>query len=176
MYIKSIILAGALAVSGCATGYQIEGSSGGQAPKWRATNILEIEAAGNGFTSDSRLERMALLRAAETAIEANYRYFIEVGSEDTSRSSTVSMPSTETPTYTAGYTPSGYTGTSTTTFNNNSYDIYKPGANLVFEMFDELPEGARPGQFHDAYEIYNRLGKKYIDNFKPKTPPARQRS
>lgn len=172
MNIKLILLASALAVTGCATGYQTDGFTGGQMPKWRSTNVLEIEAAGNGYTSSSKLEKMALLRAAETAIEARYRYFIEVGSEDTSKSSTVNMPSTETTTYDGGYTSTGYSATSTTTFSNNSYDIHKPGANLVYRMYETLPEGARPGQFHDAYEIYNRLGKKYIKKFAPKTPPA----
>jgi len=172
MNIKPILIASALVVTGCATGYQTDGFTGGQMPKWRSTNVLEIEASGNGYTSSSKLDKMALLRAAETAIEANYRYFIEVGSEDTGKSSTVSMPSTETTTYDGGYTSTGYSATSTTTYSNNSYDVYKPGANLVYRMYEELPDGARPGQFHDAYEIYNRLGKKYIKTFVPRTPPA----
>jgi hypothetical protein len=50
--------------------------------------------------------------------------------------------------------------------------IYKPGVNAVYRMFVKLPADARPGQFHDAYEIYNRLGKKYIKRFNPKAPPA----
>lgn len=172
MKIATIIVAGTLVLTGCATGYQTDGFTGGQMPKWRSADVLEIQASGNGYTSSSKLNKMALLRAAETAIEANYRYFIEVGSENTGKSSKVTMPSTETTTYTGGYTSTGYTSTSTTTFNNNSYNVYKPGANLVYQMYDELPEGARPGQFHDAYEIYNRLGKKWIKKFKPKTPPV----
>ena len=172
MNIKPILLASALAVTGCATGYQTDGFTGGQMPKWRSMNVLEIEASGNGYTSNSELEKMALLRAAETAIEANYRYFIEIGSEDTGGSSTVNMPSTATTTYDGGYTSTGFSSTSTTTYTNNSYDIYKPGANLMYRMYENLPDGARPGQFHDAYEIYNRLGKKYIKNFVPKEPPV----
>ena len=172
MKIATIIVAGTLVLTGCATGYQTSGFTGGQMPKWRSADVLEIQAVGNGYTSSSKLNKMALLRAAETAIEANYRYFIEVGSENTGSSSTVTMPSTETTNYTGGYTSTGYTSTSTTTFNNNSYNVYKPGANLVYQMYDELPEGARPGQFHDAYEIYNRLGKRWIKKFKPKTPPV----
>ena len=100
MKIATIIVAGTLVLTGCATGYQTSGCTGGQMPKWRSANVLEIQAAGNGYTSSSKLNKMALLRAAETAIEANYRYFIEVGSENTGSSSTVTMPSTETTTYT----------------------------------------------------------------------------
>ncbi|MEM7458417.1 MAG: hypothetical protein AAF331_03035 [Pseudomonadota bacterium] len=172
MKLATLIIAGTLAVTGCATGYQVDGFTGGQMPKWRSVDVLEIDASGNGYTSSSKLGKMALLRAAETAIEANYRYFIEIGSEDTGKSSTVNMPSTETTTYSGGYTSTGYNSTATTTFSNNSYDVYKPGANLVYRMYEDLPEGARPGQFHDAYEIYNRLGKKWVKKFEPKTPPA----
>lgn len=173
MKLATIITAGALAVTGCATGYQLDGFTGGQMPKWRSVDVLEIEAAGNGYTSSSKLEKMALLRAAETAIEANYRYFIEIGSEDTGKSTTATMgPATETTTYSGGYSPGGYNSTSTTSYNSNTIDFYKPGANLVYRMYEDLPEGARPGQFHDAYEIYNRLGKKWVKKFEPKTPPA----
>jgi hypothetical protein len=172
MKIATILLAFTIMLSGCATSYQVDGFTGGQKPKWRDVDVLEIQASGNGYTSKSKLERMTLLRAAETAIEANYRYFIEIDSENTGKSSTVTMPSTQTTNVTGQYTGSGYRGTSTTTYSNNSYDVYKPGANIVYRMFEKLPPDARPGQFHDAYEIYNRLGKKYIRKFKPKYPPA----
>ncbi len=172
MFVRSFLIIIALVLSGCATSYQIDGFTGGQKPKWRSADVLEIEASGNGYTSSSKLERMTLLRAAETAIEANYRYFIEIDSEDTSRETTINLPATQTTNVTGQYTGSGYTGTSTTTYANNSYDVYKPGANVRYRMFEELPPDARPGQFYDAYEVYNRLGKKYIKKFKPKYPPT----
>ncbi len=172
MKIPTILLIFAITLSACATSYQLDGFTGGQKPKWRDVDVLEIEASGNGYTSSSKLERMVLLRAAESAIEANYRYFIEISSEDTSKSSTVYLPSTQTTNVTGQYTGRGYSGTSTTTYYNNSYESYKPGANVLYRMFEELPPDARPGQFHDAYEIYNRLGKKYIRKFKPKYPPT----
>jgi hypothetical protein len=162
----------ALLLCGCATGYQVDGFTGGQTPKWRATDVLEVEASGNGYTKSSRLKEMTLLRAAETAIEARYRYFIEIGSEDTGGTSTVRMPETRTTTYTGQYIGNTYNSTSTTTYGGGPMTIYKPGVNAVYRMFVKLPADARPGQFHDAYEIYNRLGKKYIKRFNPKAPPA----
>lgn len=170
MKTTATILLGAILLSGCATSYQVDGFTGGQAPKWRATDVLEIESKGNGYTSSSKLKRMTLLRAAETAIAADYRYFIEVGSENTSKNTTAYMPTTTTTSVTGTNSPTGFSGTATTYNYGGAYNISKPGVNAVYKMFVELPSDARPGQFHDAYEVYNRLGKKYAKKFKPKYP------
>lgn len=171
MRIRHFILAGLLTAAGCATPYQIDGNFGGQTPKWRSTHMLEIQARGNGYTSSTRLARMTLLRAAESAIEAHFRYFIEASSEDKGSESTIYMPESQTTTYTGSYTPNGYSATSTTSYSGGELPVYKPGANVVYRMYETLPPGARPGQFYDAYEIYNRLGPKYISGFTPRHPP-----
>ena len=172
MFRKLMMIAVLTASAGCATGYQVEGFSGGQAPKWRSADVLEIKARGNGYTSNKKLNRMTLLRAAETAIAADYRYFIEVGSEDRGSQSTIYLPTTTTNTYTGSYIGNTYTGTSTSYTTGGPITSFKPGVNAVYRMFTELPADARPGQFYDAYEIYNEFGPKFIDNFKPKYPPA----
>lgn len=171
MRLKALVLAPLLATAACATGYQVDGFTGGQAPKWRATDVLEVEAAGNGYTSDRRLNEMTLLRAAESAIEANYRYFIEIDSEDTGGSSTMYLPQTQTTTFNVTPTYTGATGSSITTYSGGPVNVYKPGVNALYRMFETLPADARPGQFHDAYEVYNRLGRKYLGrHFTPKIP------
>ena len=172
MRLRSIILAASLACAACATPYQTDGFSGGQEPRWRDGAVLEVISGGNGYTSSSRLRRMTLLRAAEEAIKYDYRYFIELGSEDTGRSSTVDLP--QTTTTTGSVTPNGnsLTYNSTTTTSVNSYDVYKPGENSTFRMFREPPPGMHPGQYYDAYEVFNQYGRRYIDNFEPLTPPA----
>ncbi|MCA8900433.1 MAG: hypothetical protein KDA53_04225 [Hyphomonas sp.] len=172
MYGKCLVLAAVLATSACATGYQIDGFTGGQEPSWRSVDVLSVSSSGNGYTSSSKLKKMTLLRAAETAIEANYRYFIEIDSTNTGGTSTYNTPVTTNTTYTWS-NPSPYS----TSLTSNSYTyggtqtVYKPGVDKLYQMFTELPEGARPGQFHDAYEIYNTYGKKWIKKFKPKMPP-----
>ncbi|MEQ9315089.1 MAG: hypothetical protein RLN72_04500, partial [Henriciella sp.] len=169
MYGKTLIFTAALLASGCATGYQVDGFSGGQEPSWRGTDILSVSSAGNGFTSSKKLKRMTLLRAAESAIEANYRYFIEIDSENTGKESTYYTPETTTTNYTWS-NPSPYSTslTSTSYSSGGLQSVYKPGVDKLYKMFETLPADARPGQFHDAYEIYNDLGRKWVKNFKPK--------
>lgn len=170
---KLMIVAVLSTSAACATGYQVDGFKGGQEPKWRAVDVLEIKARGNGYTSSKKLGRMTLLRAAESAIEAKYRYFIEIGSENKGRESTAYLPTTTTNTYTGSYVGNTYTGTTTSYTTGGPISVFKPGVDAVYRMFTELPADARPGQFYDAYEIYNEFGPKFIDGFEPKYPPAR---
>jgi hypothetical protein len=163
---KLLFAAAAVMVSGCATSYQVDGFTGGQAPKWRATDVLEVQASGNAFTKDSNLGEMTLLRAAESAIAANFRYFIEIGSQNSGRTETAYLPQTSSTTFSVYPGAGGLHGQSSTLYGGGPVTFYKPGVNAVYRMFDELPADARPGQFHDAFEVYNRLGPKYIRGFR----------
>ena len=52
-----------LALSGCATGYPSSGFSGGFEETALAPNIYRVEFSGNGYTSSTRAEELALLRS-----------------------------------------------------------------------------------------------------------------
>ena len=173
MYGKTLILTAALFASGCATGYQVDGFTGGQEPTWRGTDILSVSSSGNAYTSSKKLKRMTLLRAAESAIEANYRYFIEIDSANTGSTSTQYLPTTTNTTYTVSSpTPYSTSLSSTSYTSGGPTTVYKPGVDKVYRLFETLPEDARPGQFYDAYEIYNEYGRKWVKTFTPKAPPA----
>ena len=127
---KLMIVAVLSTSAACATGYQVDGFKGGQEPKWRAVDVLEIKARGNGYTSSKKLGRMTLLRAAESAIEAKYRYFIEIGSENKGRESTAYLPTTTTNTYTGSYVGNTYTGTTTSYTTGGPISVFKPGVDI----------------------------------------------
>lgn len=74
---KKMILAAILAVSlgGCATSYKPDGYGGGYSDVQLAENSFRIAFKGNDATSRTRAEDFALLRAADVALIAGFKFF-----------------------------------------------------------------------------------------------------
>lgn len=146
---------------------------------WVSSKTLKVSAAGNALTTDGRVEDYVMLKAAEKAIEAGYRYFVVTSSENTGASTTetINLPYQTTVsahTYGGYYGPSTTFATATTTGGPRSYSVYRPGRDAVFIMFDGPPNGYRPGQYFDAVQVYNELGAKYLPGFRPSETLTKQ--
>ncbi len=64
-----------VAFVGCATPYQSTGALGGYSSTKLGPRLYQVRFAGNGFTSNDRASEFILRRAAELALENNFRYF-----------------------------------------------------------------------------------------------------
>jgi hypothetical protein len=155
-----------LLLSGCTSyGSAIESN-------WISQKTLKVSGAGNAYTTDGRIEDYVMLRAAERALEAGYGYFIVSNSENTgaTESRTVNgdyHTTVSAHTYSGTYGSPTTFATATTTGGPTTYNIYKPGRDAVFVMFDQPPKGYRRGQYFEVVTVYNELGPKYLRNFQP---------
>jgi hypothetical protein len=118
---KRVLLIGvALVLAGCATGYQTMGFTGGFEEIKLSQDTYRISVSGNGFTSRSRAENIALLRAAELTIQDGYERFAVLG----------------------GRVSQEFSGTTNITVNrigntaiaSGGDPIFKPGGDLVIRM------------------------------------------
>jgi hypothetical protein len=73
--LKVLILGVFLTVAGCATGYYPAGWDGGYADLQVASGVFRVSFQGNYYTSGDQVRDMALLRAADIAIQNGAPYF-----------------------------------------------------------------------------------------------------
>lgn len=162
MRIKAIIVAfGAMAISAC-TSY-----SQGVESFWQKPDVLIVSGAGNGFTSQNQIDDYVLLQAAEKAVESRYRYFVMLDSKNTGATTASTYSTPRVTTFNASSYGNSTYGSMTTTGGLQTMYVYNPGRDAAFRMFDAIPPGYRPGQYHDAVEVLNRLGPMFIDGFQP---------
>lgn len=87
---RAWILLLALSFTGCAlagaTGYQAAGPDGGYSELQLAPDLYRIAFQGNVYTSQERVADMALLRAADLALDRGASYFLVVNQLRESRS------------------------------------------------------------------------------------------
>ncbi len=173
---KKVLWLVILSLTACATPYVQEGQSpiftGGMTHQWLAPDILSVEAKGNGFTTKGQVSEMALLWAAERALETNYKYFVYIQSTDLSSSSTTYTPiSAQTSTFGRIRSP-GYGSTAYGSYSGNTYTtlsggtpitVLKPGVEMVLKMYKDIPEGYKIGQYNDVEKTIAALGPKYIN-------------
>lgn len=131
----------AVTVIGC-TSYE-----DGTGSHWTTPTTLVVSGAGNEFTDAQRVTDFVFLQASEKALEYGYRYFVMRSRADTSLTETTTV-------YTAP--------TANTAGGFHSYNSHLPGMDAVFEMYEDAPEGFRPGQYWDALLVYHDLGPKYL--------------
>jgi hypothetical protein len=72
---KSLVFSIFLIVTGCATGYHPAGVEGGYADLQIASELFRVSFQGNYYTSEEEVRSMALLRAADLAIQYGAPYF-----------------------------------------------------------------------------------------------------
>jgi len=80
-------------MGGCATGYKPKGFSGGYADAYLQDNMFRVSFEGNGYTSPQRVADLALMRAADVALQNGYRYFIIIDNQADTKNVMVAIPS-----------------------------------------------------------------------------------
>lgn len=144
----------ALFVSGCATGYQKQGFTGGYTDMKVQDDIFKVGFRGNAYCGSGRAEDFALLRCAEIALENGYKYFVIIDEKSgvttgayttpvTAQTTTQTYGSVQGTAYSNMYTGS-YSGTthgSTTYSGGQTYTFHKPSTRNTIKCFKEKPEG-----------------------------------
>jgi hypothetical protein len=87
-------------------------------------DTFRIVARGNAYTSRTTVQDYALLKAAETTIDAGGSHFVVISAADASRAGAFTTPSTIQTTVSGGTAYSTYTPGSTTTFIKPGQDTY----------------------------------------------------
>jgi len=152
-------------VSGCATGYQREGFTGGYTDMKLQDDIFKVGFRGNGYCGSERAENFALLRCAEVALENGYNYFIIVDEKSLNQTSSYTTPVTAQTYGTAnvyggqGYAHGSYSGT-TYYSGGQTYFFNKPSAVNTIKCFKEKPENM-PTIVYDAKQIKGNIRKQY---------------
>ena len=78
MFKKCIIMLVSLVLTGCATSYQPKSYTGGYTDTKLDDDKYRVTFSGNQHTSADRVERYALLRAAEITLDYGYSHFVTV--------------------------------------------------------------------------------------------------
>jgi len=146
-----VLIAVAIGLGACATRYQDMGFAGGVSAEPVMTDVYRILARGNGYTASSRVEDFVLLKAAETTIAAGGSYFVVVNQNNQTN-------------VTVGQTPgvaqtNVYGRTAITTYTPGAtYNIVKPGEDVMIRVVRLKPGEAPPPGAFPAQDIVNTLG------------------
>lgn len=141
----------ALALSGCATGYQSKGMSGGFSETVLAPDTFMIDFSGNGFTSAERASDFAILRAADKSEALGCDHFSVLNGREDATTSTVSFGTAN-------------VGQNTVVASGGAFPVVKPNTKLYVKCFKGLPAG---GEAFDVKFIQNSIRAKY--KIKPPT-------
>lgn len=144
----------ALALTGCATGYQSSGFGGGFSEMRMAQDTYAINYRGNAFTGMDQVQEMATLRAAELTLQSGYTHFAILGANESSDRAYYNQPGTTTTTI----QPTGFGNyqAQSSTYGGYSVPIDKPKTQLIVKMM-----GAGQGGL-DAQEVYQQIAPRYI--------------
>lgn len=158
---RVVIVAAALFMTGCATGYQRDGLTGGFTESQLSENVWRVTFNGNGYTSEDRAQDMALLRSAELTLANGYSHFILADERSTTEVDVGTTPVTSTTTGSAYVYGNSIQGRATTqTFGGQSYTIRRPSTRNSVVMLKEKPVDGRYVAY-DARFICTSLGAKY---------------
>lgn len=146
---KRTALAFALGVTlaACSTTYGKMGLTGGVAAAPVTSDTYRISARGNGFTDATTVQDYVLLKAAETAIGAGQSHFTIISNRDASNTS-------------YGQTAGSFNnwGGGFVTYNPGvTYDIVKPGEDLMVRVWTPKKGEALPPNTFNAQEVFNNV-------------------
>jgi len=166
---KKLIIVAMLALSACETTYE-----SGTKSQQLADNVHRISMRGNGATSKTQATDYAVLKAAEVTIDNGHRYFIVTNTQDATRRTSYTAPSTATTTTNStgnasiyGNTLNAYGTTTTNSIYNpaQTYNFTLPGLDMMIETYADKPA---VGHF-DAQQVTKYLGAKLNpDRWAPK--------
>lgn len=156
------ILALPMLCAACVTGYHQSSLVGGYSDLQIARNVYQVTARGNGYTSASRVQDMALLRSAELTLENGYRYFGLADANDPIAAQAIAAAQDE------AFTPSdeemtvGNLNTTNSEIDLNPHVMYhmaRPNVDNFVVMYREPPTGV--GIVLDALEICATVGPRF---------------
>jgi hypothetical protein len=112
------------------------GFSGGVSAQRMTADVVRISARGNGYTSNTKIQDYALLKAAETTKQMGGTHFAIISAADASKVGTVTTP---------GFAQTTVSGNvATTTYTPGSTDTFiKPGQDAYVRVL-RIPPGSPP--------------------------------
>lgn len=146
-------------MSGCATGYQPEGMTGGYSDIQLDKNVFKVTFKGNGFTRQNTASDFALLQSAELTLKHGFKYFKIVDANKYLNSSKITTPTTTTTNINMNSygTSSAYGAATTTTVGGQTYNISKPTSTDTIVCFTKKPSGFS----YNADFVAKNIRKKY---------------
>jgi len=161
-----------LAMVGCATGYQPTNIGGGFSETRLSENTWRVVFRGNPLARADRTEDLALMRAADVALQSGFAVIQVQRSATTTSTITTSMP-----TYTTVQgraTTSGnqtrFSGQGVTYGGDDTDEIVT--STLLIAAFKNKPTDAK-GDIYDARFLCDSIGKKYEVKCQALNIPAR---
>jgi len=152
------IVALLVALAGCQTPYQDMGYDGGVSAAPITNNVYRISARGNGFTDPTTVQDYSLLKAAEVTLQSGHTHFIVVDSSNATTRDFGQTPGT--------FQTNVIGNTAYTTYNPGvTYDIVKPGQDLLIQVGTPAPGQVPPLGAFPAQQVY--------DNISPRVQRAR---
>jgi hypothetical protein len=139
------LLASVLAA--CSTTYGKMGFAGGVAAVPVTSDTYRVSARGNGFTDATTVQDYVLLKAAETAIGAGQTHFTIINNRDATSTS-------------YGQTSGSFNnwGGGFVTYNPGiTYDIVKPGEDLMVKVWTPKKGEVLPPNTFNAQEVYANI-------------------
>lgn len=153
-------LIAAIALLGCATKYQPTGAAGGFSETRLSDNTWRVVFRGNPIAKADRTDDLALLRAADLALQHGYSFIKVKGANTTSSTVTSSMP-----TYTTVQGRASTSGNRTNfrasayTFGGDDSDEIITSTLLVTAFKEKVDAGT--DDVYDAKYLCESIGKKY---------------
>jgi hypothetical protein len=141
----AVVIGAMVSLAACQTPYQEMGYEGGVAAVPITNNTYRISARGNGFTDPTTVQDYVLLKAAEVTLASGNSYFTIVNNRDATSSSVGQTAGT--------FQTSVIGNTAFTTYNPGmTYNIVKPGEDLLIQVSTSAMPGAFPAQ-----EVFNNI-------------------
>lgn len=148
-----ILLAAILA--GCQTPYQEMGATGGVVAMPITNDTYRISARGNGFTDPTAVQDYSLLKAAEVTLQSGNTHFIILGSQDATSRDYGRTPGT--------MQTNVYGNTAFTTYNPGvTYDIVKPGQDLLIQVGRVMAGQQAPAGAFPAQQVYDNISPRVL--------------
>ena len=151
----SILTVTTALLAGCQTPYQAPGLTGGVSAVPITNDTFRISARGNGYTDASTVQDYTLLKAAETTLAQGATHFMVMGANDATRNEVGSTPGT--------MQTNVYGNTAFTTYNPGvTYNIVKPGQDVIIQVLKLAVGAAPPPGAFNAQEIFNNINPRVV--------------
>lgn len=128
-----------LVLSGCATGYQEAGFGGGFEDTQLSPTVFQVSVAGNRYTSATRTNDLALLRAAVLTIKNGFTNFYITSNNQGSNTSYAAMLSN---TFTTATAYGGTANAFSTQSGGGLMAIRNPTSSLTIKLTNNQDENA----------------------------------
>ena len=144
----------------CSTPYQPSGILGGFTETQLDRNVFRVSFSGNGFTSGTRAEELALLHSAEVTLKNGFTHFAIVDGRSRTSYDAYANPTQSRTLGTVTSTGSGATfAADTRTTGGEVVVTAKPSTTNTIVCFNGRPNIA--GVVFDAQFMFNSLSAKY---------------